>query len=309
MTSAQFERAYQKYVRYLSQAEKILKNLLMDFTIKIYKVLLKTLIDQGFSFMTFANFLENPDLNCIILRHDVDIRPENSLAFARIQADLGIKGTYYFRIVPESWDETIIKEVSEMGHEIGYHYEDMSLVAKKFDSNISLYKKNDDLTQFLASLAFESFTKNLKKFREIVRVHTICMHGSPLSRWDNRLIWNYFDYHDLGIIGEPYFDINFFEVMYLTDTGRKWDGAAVNFRDKVFKNGIHLKDSSLKFHSTHDIIHSIKEGRFPEKIMMTFHPQRWNDDTLLWLKEFIYQNIKNKGKYFIINLNRRYNFI
>ncbi len=36
-----------------------------------------------------------------------------------------------------------------------------------------------------------------------------------------------------GIIGEPYFDVDFSRVFYLTDTGRRWDGDAVSVRDKV----------------------------------------------------------------------------
>jgi len=59
------------------------------------------------------------------------------------------------------------------------------------------------------------------------------MHGSPLSKYDNRDLWKNFDYHELGIIGEPYFDVDFNEVMYLTDTGRRWDGFRVSIRDKV----------------------------------------------------------------------------
>jgi len=42
---------------------------------------------------------------------------------------------------------------------------------------------------------------------------------------------------DLGPGGisqwEPYFDVDFKEVLYLTDTGRRWDGDAFNIRDKV----------------------------------------------------------------------------
>ena len=49
---------------------------------------------------------------------------------------------------------------------------------------------------------------------------------------------------DFGIIAEPCFDIDFNDVFYLTDTGRRWDGSDVSVRDKVavkgqnFKNGI-----------------------------------------------------------------------
>ena len=64
-------------------------------------------------------------------------------------------------------------------------------------------------------------------------VKTICMHGSPLSKWDNRDLWKKYDYRDFGIIAEPYFDVDFDEVFYLTDTGRRWDGDKVSVRDKV----------------------------------------------------------------------------
>ena len=57
-------------------------------------------------------------------------------------------------------------------------------------------------------------------------------HGSPRSRWDNQKIWQKYDYKKLGIIGEPYFDIDYNQVFYLTDTGRRWDGWKVSVRDK-----------------------------------------------------------------------------
>ena len=66
----------------------------------------------------------------IILRHDVDLLPQNSLRFAQIQHELGIKGTYFFRIVPQSFHSQIIGQIANLGHEIGYHYEDVDLAYK-----------------------------------------------------------------------------------------------------------------------------------------------------------------------------------
>ena len=59
------------------------------------------------------------------------------------------------------------------------------------------------------------------------------MHGSPLSKWDNRDLWKRYDYRDFGIIAEPYFDVDFNEVLYLTDTGRRWNNSKASVRDKV----------------------------------------------------------------------------
>ncbi len=36
-------------------------------------------------------------------------------------------------------------------------------------------------------------------------------------------MWKRYSYRDFGIIAEPYFDVDFGEVLYLTDTGRRWD--------------------------------------------------------------------------------------
>ena len=259
----------------------------MDFTVKQYTQLLKSLQDAGFFFQTFEEYLQNPALGrIIILRHDVDLLPQNSLQFAQIQHDLGVRGSYYFRAVPESWDEKIIMEIHALGHEIGYHYE-----------NLTTCKGN-------IVLAIEDFKLNLKHLRNLVPVSTICMHGSPRSPYDSKDLWKAFDYRIFDIIGEPYFDLNFDRLFYLTDTGRRWDGWKISVRDKMPQQEKWAKNG-LIFHSTSDIIDAANEGRLPDKIMMTFHPQRWNDKPLPWLKELVFQNIKNQGKRVLIKLRKK----
>ena len=58
----------------------------------------------------------------------------------------------------------------------------------------------------------------------------------------------------------------------------------------------------FRFRTTHDIIKAAEEGRLPDRIMITVHPQRWNDGLLPWAKEFVFQNVKNVGKYWIVKL-------
>jgi hypothetical protein len=228
----------------------------MDFTLRIYSDLLSSIKNQGFSFIPFSEYLSDHPNKIIVLRHDVDKLPLNSLEFAKIQAETGIMGTYYFRAVPKSWDESIIKEIAGMGHEVGYHYEDVSLTARRLQVSDGRRQKervgeggsgrgrDENLEKELADIAIESFAANLQRLREIAPIKTICMHGSPMSRWDSRLLWKYFNYHDFGIIGEPYFDINFSDMLYLTDTGRRWDGRSVNVRDKA--SGIGRQASGRK---------------------------------------------------------------
>ena len=100
----------------------------MDFTLKIYKKLLIALKQANYNFITFEEFCEERvGGKFIILRHDVDLKAENSLETAKIEHELGIKASYYFRIVPQSNKAHIIKQIAELKHEIGYHYEDLSL--------------------------------------------------------------------------------------------------------------------------------------------------------------------------------------
>ena len=247
-----------------------------DFTLEKYNVIVKSLVSSNFEFQTFEEFLNSPKKKSILLRHDVDLLPYNSLRFAQLQAEHNIKGTYYFRAVPQSWDEKVIKQIHELGHEVGYHYE-------------CLTTTKGDLKKGIAD-----FERNLEKLRKLAPVSTICMHGSPLSKHDSKDLWKHFNYHDFGIIGEPYFDVDFKKVFYLTDTGRKWDGDKVSVRDRV--------DSGfdLSFHSTDKIIAAAKAHQLPHQIMFTFHPQRWNDDKIKWSKELLMQNAKNLIKRLIV---------
>ncbi len=255
----------------------------MDFTIEKYKLLLTSILSKDYLFVTLKEFLNLNNEDVIILRHDVDKIPENSLIFAKIQNDLGIKGSYYFRAVPESWDEKIIKHIANLGHEIGYHYENMDTC-------------NGDIDK-----AWDDFRYNLDKLRKFVDVKTICMHGSPMSQFDNKELWSKYDYRSLDIIGEPYYDIDFDNVFYLTDTGRRWDGWKYSVRDKVPQQEEWVKQG-LVFHFTQDIINAFRTGRtlsgveVPNQIMFTMHPQRWHTDSFPWVKELIVQSLKNQVK-------------
>jgi hypothetical protein len=93
----------------------------------------------------------------------------------------------------------------------------------------------------------------------------------------------------------------FNKTFYLTDTGRRWDGWKVSVRDKVPQQEERARQG-LAFSSTQDIINAASENHLPEKIMITVHPQRWTNRPFPWVKEFLWQNVKNVGKYFLVKL-------
>jgi hypothetical protein len=267
---------------------------MQDFTLTTYKKLLEELLTNSYSFQTLQDFIQEPENKTVILRHDVDRKPGNALVVAAIEKEAGIKASYYFRIVKESYDENIIKQIADLGHEIGYHYEDMDLSSRGQRSEVRGQKELDDSVVF--DKAIKSFERNLSILREVVPVKTICMHGSPLSKWDNRDLWKRYNYRDYGIIAEPYFDVDFSEVLYLTDTGRAWNNSNASLRDKVnSKFDIKIKD-------TNHLIEKIQNNELPDKIMINVHPQRWTDNPVEWMKELVWQNVKNVVKRLMLKL-------
>jgi len=242
-----------------------------DFTLSIYRRLIEDLLKDDFIFLRVADYLlpDEDTPKIVVLRHDIDARPENALKMAQLEYQEGIKATYYFRAVKNTFKPDIIKNISEMDHEIGYHYEDLAAC-----------KGNQ-------SEAWDSFRKNLAEFRKICAIKTICMHGSPLQPYDNRDLWKKYDYKDEEIIGEPYLSMDFSKISYLTDTGRRWDGFKFNIRDKT-QTGM-----NSSYRTTFDIINAVKKGRFPSKALITTHPQRWDDSLLPWATEYFSQRVKN----------------
>lgn len=243
----------------------------MDFTLAKYRELMVAVHSYGFDALT--------------LRHDVDRLPQNSLKTARLEAEREMRGVYYFRAVPESWDEAVIQKIAELGHEIGYHYESLATCRGEVDA------------------AYEDFCRNLERLRVLAPVRSICMHGSPRSPWDSRDIWKKYDYHTLGIECEPYLDTDFSETFYLTDTGRRWDGWKVSVRDKILVYQEQWCAQGLVFHSTDDVIAGLQQGRIPKRLMITIHPQRWNPFGAAWCKELVLQTGKNFIKYWKIKKN------
>lgn len=286
-----------------------------DFSLTIYRQLLTTIKESGYSFFTFEDWCEGKAFgHYVILRHDVDLKANNSMVTAQIEAEMGIRASYYFRVVSQSNKPEVIKGIAKLGHEIGYHYEDLSLF--KGDKEKSI----------------KHFEKQLNYFRQFYFVQTVCMHGSPISKWDNRIIWKTKNYREFGIIGEPYFDFLNNEslaqdLIYFTDTARMWDGEKYNVRDKFMslrdKLSSHNSDENssinrtgdlrdkikenLRIHSTFDFINWLEKKPEQSIIMITTHPQRWTDNVFEWYLELLKQSGKNLIKKFIVR-NRPLNY-
>ena len=95
----------------------------MDYTHAKYEELCKALVDSDcmpVSVCTYLDLEAQPQPNrCIIIRHDIDRKPERALKMAKIENRLGIASTYYFRKKEDVFKPEIIGGIANMGHEIG----------------------------------------------------------------------------------------------------------------------------------------------------------------------------------------------
>jgi hypothetical protein len=250
-----------------------------DFTLAAYREYLRAIKSSYKNILTFSEYFcaeHKPESFCLI-RHDVDRKPGNALRIAELENGMGVRSTYYFRAKPHTFKPDIIVKISGLRHEIGYHYE-------------SLSDTEGDM-----SLALRDFENNLKKLRGIVSVRTVSMHGQPLKPFDNRDMWRSGDNHKMltekyGISGEVYLDINYSDILYITDTGRNWTSSRANVRDKV------ASTVNIDFRNGSELLAYLSSSPHPRMVLLT-HPERWSSSfcewTMVLLKDLIINTVKS----------------
>ena len=249
----------------------------LDFTFAKFRELCDVISNTGYELLTIKEYLQgnNEQERFVILRHDIDVKPERGLEMAEIEKEYGVRSTYYIRMTEEVFKPLIIRKIAEMGHEIGYHYE-------------TLDKAKGNKTK-----AIEIFKQELNKLREVCTVDTICAHGNSLTPWDNRSLWDNYNFEDYGIIGEAYLSINFENILYLSDTGLNWSNR-YKVKDIVYNSNSNVL-SGIK--STDDVIELLKQKKV-NHICLLSHAS-WVDSFGVWVKELVWRKVKNVGKVWI----------
>lgn len=229
-----------------------------DFTLDQYAALVDFLQAQVGPLCSVLKWHRSRPKRGVLVRHDVDRKPANALTMARLEAGRGMATTYYFRVVGSAWNEAVIGEVAALGHEVGYHYEDLTLAA-------------GDLQR-----AHELFASHLERVRQLAPVATVTMHGSPLSRHNNLDMWKQGRPADYGLEADAFLDVDYAGMPYFTDTGRTWGGGAANLRDKPVSAAV-----PPPVRSSTELMDYVARTR-PARLAFSAHPERWAAEPVDW---------------------------
>ena len=250
----------------------------IDFTLHAYRRYLLAISRAYPVILRFDEFFRltvPPSAFCLI-RHDVDRKPNHALAMAALERSFGVRTTYYFRVKQHTLKPKIIRQIHRMGHEIGYHYESLSDTRGDMEA------------------ALVDFHRNLEKLRRIAPVRTVSMHGQPLSPFDNRDLWRdaihrRFLKKRFNILGEIYLDIDYRDVLYVSDTGRNWTTDRANRRDRVGS------DCAIDFSNGQVLIAYLNNQPHP-RLVFQIHPERWAttavDYGIQWIADWAINRIK-----------------
>ncbi|HEX8749202.1 MAG TPA: hypothetical protein VF717_18645 [Pyrinomonadaceae bacterium] len=106
------------------------------FTWKTYEACLSAALESGYSFIGFERTAEGgtlPDAPFILLRHDIDYDPSRVLPISTMEADKGIRATYFFQAdspfyrLDDPSTLSVIREVLKQGHNLGLHFDANSI--------------------------------------------------------------------------------------------------------------------------------------------------------------------------------------
>lgn len=102
----------------------------MKFTYHAYSDLLELLKINGYTFRDYHNYGEAHC--CVILRHDIDTSLEQAERLAELEAERGVKSTYFVLLRTDFYNpasqqsQKQLRRILALGHEIGLHFDEVA---------------------------------------------------------------------------------------------------------------------------------------------------------------------------------------
>jgi hypothetical protein len=155
----------------------------MPSRLEAYRDLLEAAIAAGYRIISIERYwqlVKDGTLDraerFLILRHDIDTDPKTAALMWQIECDLGVHGSYYFRL--GTLDLSLMGRIAESGSSVSYHYEELATIAKRSRP------RNVDEAVRLIPEARALFRQNLARLRSLtgLPMTVVASHGDFVNR-------------------------------------------------------------------------------------------------------------------------------
>lgn len=109
----------------------------MEFTYKAFRELLTLLREHGYTFSSYHDYRKSD--KSVIVRHDIDMNIAKAVQMAEIEKQMGIFSTYFVLVTSNFYNifskenQEMLREMQQMGHEIGLHFDEAKYDSYKTD--------------------------------------------------------------------------------------------------------------------------------------------------------------------------------
>lgn len=205
----------------------------MDFTYDAYRALLRLLRDGGYTFETYHTWRDTP--RCVILRHDIDQSIEAALKLGRLEAEEGVRSTYFVLLGSEFYNPASsaalagLRELRELGHEIGLHFDEVAYPSSESPVEELIQREADILSSICG-----------------FPVTTVSMHRPSKATLEA-------DLEIPGIINS-YGKTFFHDFKYLSDSRRRWREPVLDIIRGGEYDRLHILTHAFWYHEQEESI-------------------------------------------------------
>ena len=169
------------------RAETVLHRVYADFLmpsrLDAYRGMLRSFLDAGYVLVTIGTLWNaivrgrlDPAARYVVVRHDVDTDPGTARRMWAIERDLGVNGSYFFRL--STLDIPLMQAIAGSGGEASYHYEEIATIAK------ARRVRSADALRGDLDEARSLFAHNLERLRSRtgLSMEVVASHGDFVNR-------------------------------------------------------------------------------------------------------------------------------
>ena len=163
--------------------ERVYSDFLMPSRLENYRQLLEYARGSGYDISSISRFWHLsqrgtvlPSGKYLILRHDIDTGLGTAREMWRIEKDLKVYGSYFFRL--STVDVNLMKEIELSGGEASYHFEEIAAAAKRLK-----LRSREEVQRYMKEIQAD-FAKNLLRLRQAtgLGMTTVASHGDFVNR-------------------------------------------------------------------------------------------------------------------------------